>query len=146
MLLVGQAPSRNSNPAFAFSGRSGERLIALSGLTYEEFWGRVDAVNLVIAWPGKAGPKGDKFPLMEARKAAVAYMSGLAVVGPEYAVFVLCGRAVARAFDLEFLDWFKTYGIPRFAVIPHPSGVNHMWNDPRTTRQARRFFRRWLPR
>lgn len=146
MLLVGQAPSRDSDPARAFSGRSGERLCQLSGLTHREFWDRVDAINLIDAWPGKRGPKGDRFNLVEARKAAVVYMNTFADRGPSYRSFVLVGRMVATAFGLGHLDWFACYGIPCYAVIPHPSGANYLWNQPAIVERARAFFRERLPR
>jgi len=67
-LIVGQAPSRDSDPAEPFSGASGARLAALCGLTHAEFLSAFARVNLLSAFPGKAS-KGDLFPLAEACEA-----------------------------------------------------------------------------
>lgn len=146
MLLVGQAPSRDSDPTRAFSGRSGARLVRLSGLSAEDFWTRVAAINLLDHWPGKRGPKGDHFRLVDARLAAVRIMYAFDSAGDSFNYYVLCGRNVAAAYGLDHLDWFVPYGVPPFVVIPHPSGANHVWNDHAIIQKALDFFREALPR
>jgi len=62
---------------------------------------------------------------------------------------VLLGRKVERAF-------FGRHGGPGYfrvgqvleatvdaLVLPHPSGLNRLWNEPGTVTQARRAFRRF---
>lgn len=146
MLLVGQAPSQDSDPAQPFSGRSGAHLIDLSGLRRDEFWARVDAINLLDRWPGKRGPKGDHFNLVEARASAARQMNAFDDAGFGYDYYVLCGRKVAAAFGLDHLDFFALYGIPYFVVIPHPSGANYLWNRAIVQARARAFFHKALPR
>lgn len=143
-MLVGQAPSRTSDPARPLSGEPlSTKLAALCGLTVPEYLEAFDRRNLLPLWPGKNG-KGDLFPIRAAR-AAAADMSVLLVDRD----VVFLGRNVARAFGrpgLPFLAWHAGIGGPpgRAACLPHPSGVNLWWNDERNRRAAARFLRRLL--
>ena len=55
----------------------------------------------------------------------------------EFDSIVLCGRRVAKAFSVEgdFLD-----RVGRYLLCPHPSGLNHWWNDEGNRRRARETF------
>jgi len=140
-LIVGQAPSRDSDPAEPFSGASGARLAALCGLTHAEFLSAFARVNLLSAFPGKAS-KGDLFPLAEACEAFEDLLPRCR--GREV---VLLGRKVARVAGLDAppFSW-----VARRAWCQHPSGINIWWNEERNVRAARRFWRdlirRGLPR
>ena len=73
ILLVGQAPSKQAGPALGASipGSASSRLLALMGITRDEYMERFARVNLLDYWPGAlATGKGDKFPIGEAKKAA----------------------------------------------------------------------------
>lgn len=151
VLLVGQAPSRTSDPERPFSsaGRSGRRLIELSGLSEAEFFRRVVAVNVIKEWPGWSGPgRGDHFPVAPILPGFFNDLRGAERV-------ILAGRGVAvrllgrRALRLPYLAWevselcWDGEHLPH-AILPHPSGVNRWWNDPSNVGSARRFLRRAL--
>ncbi len=125
-LLVGQAPSRTSDPARPWSGGAGKSLADLAGMAHAEFLRLVEPVNLLRRWPGTAG-KGDRFPMRSARARA----KGIELRGR---VALLAGRKVAAAFGLpradraEGMGWYPLRG-GFVTVIPHPSGVNLWYND-----------------
>lgn len=135
-LLIGQAPSRESDGRSAFStnGKSSSRLRRLIG---RPVLNAFDAVNLIDRWPGSASIKGDLFPIVDARKAARKLMTR-----DPHGVFVLVGKSVARAFGvrLDYFRWVEMDG-RLLVTIPHPSGVSRWWNDPANERRAARFLR-----
>lgn len=136
IVLVGQAPARNSGER-AFDGRSGDRLATYMGLDdRHELLARFECLNLLGRYPGSAGPKGDVFPRARARGAARRLLGRL-----EGRSVLLAGKNVAHAFGVrsEYLVWGDHPGGFVCAAIPHPSGVNHWWNDEAN----RRRFRRW---
>ncbi len=136
VMIVGQAPGRSRGSALPLEGPSGDRLARLAGMSgHDDLRRRATLVNLLPGFPGKSG-KGDAFPLPEARLAAFRMRLGRGRV-------LLAGKAVARAFGLQVLPYFRWTRHRRawLAVIPHPSGVSHWWNEPRNVRRARRFMR-----
>jgi hypothetical protein len=136
VLVVGQAPGRTGDPTRPFDSRrgSGRRLAELAGV--EAISDVADVVNVLDSWPGAAGQKGDRFPMGAARRAAARVDLG------GYDRVLLIGRGVAAAFGVSapFLVWFPLRGAEA-AVVPHPSGVNHWWNDGSNKERARGFFR-----
>lgn len=71
-------------------------------------------------------------------------------------VIVLCGAKVASAFGVpykpfEIYDGGKlfavfstehdTLNLPRFVVLPHPSGLNRAWHQPGAVQRARSVLR-----
>lgn len=65
---------------------------------------------------------------------------------------ILCGAKVSLAFGLKFepfsvvqeLRLAETYGrdsTVAFAVLPHPSGLSRLWNEPGSYRRARALLR-----
>lgn len=147
-VLVGEAPSRDTEGRPPFSGRSGRRLAELLGEDLDEAF---LLENLLQRWPGPASSgKGSAFPLGPARKSARRLVR-------EYRGrrFVLVGWRVAAAFGVPVhvarpLRWYGDWahsldgsgaGAGSFAVLPHPSGVNLWWNDPANVERARRFLR-----
>ena len=136
-LLVGQAPSRLSDPLEPLSGASGRRLALLCGMGVGEFLDAFDRVNLLDRWPGRDG-KGDHFPLAAARLAASRMARSL-----RGRRVVLVGARVASAFSLEAEPFRVADALgATVSVSPHPSGINHFWNDAANVRRARRFWRR----
>jgi len=136
LVLVGQAPGAKSGDR-AFDGRSGDRLAAYMGLgDRSELLERVECHNLLRRYPGSAG-KGDRFPLGPAARAARRLLGRL-----EGCHVLLAGRKVGLAFgmDCDYLTWTDHPAGFRAVVIPHPSGVNHWWNDEHN----RRWFRGWV--
>lgn len=95
-------------------------------------------VNILDAWPGggcSSHPRGDRFPMMEARSAA----SRLTLSGR----YVVClGKNVRDALRLGG-EFFEVTARSDFVhvTIPHPSSVSHWWNDPVNKVRAERFLR-----
>lgn len=97
---------------------------------------RAELVNLLRRWPGDQG-KGDAFPIARARRAAGKFKPA--------GVVLLAGKRVAEAFGERraYFEWFDLRGA-RAAVIPHPSGISHWWNEPANVARAAAFMRRAL--
>lgn len=141
--IVGEAPSRSSDPERPFCGWSGRWLAKQAGLEgYEELARRARLVNVLRRWPGvgNAGEKGSRFPIRRARREA----KKIELRG----VVLLAGRRVAAAFDPElakapYFRWHRIdkHGPCLIAVIPHPSGCNRWWNYEENREIARAFFR-----
>jgi len=132
--IVGQAPGRSRNRS-PFDGASGRRLWRLAGLgSYDELASHFRLVNVLRKFPGKLG-KGDAFP----RRSAGRACRRLRLRG----TILLAGRNVASAFGVRsgYFEWTTLRGKP-CAVLPHPSGISHWWNDPRNRRRARTFMRK----
>src|SRR5580765_595681 len=154
LLLIGQSPSINGDPRRPLiAGPTGERLRELLGLDLLAYVRATERVNLLAEYPGKAG-KGDRFPLEEAREAAVEMTPRL--LGRRV-IFV--GHGVARAFGLKGrpLVWHERAitisqlgvrgaiigeisGWHQWAICPHPTGINRWWNDPKNKAKALAFF------
>ena len=139
IVLVGQAPGKR--PGEPLAGAAGRRLAALAGMDLPAFLDKFDRVNLLDEFPGKAG-KGDRFDAKAALERADQLREELA--GRKA---VLLGRLVARAFRLpdDTYDWFQVVEAPpgvELAVMPHPSGVSHWWNDEANVRRASDFMKR----
>jgi len=57
-------------------------------------------------------------------------------------VFVLLGRRVASAFRHPYPTYrLVTDGVKAAVVVPHPSGLNRVWNDPKTWEKTGRTLR-----
>lgn len=127
-VLIGEAPCRGKNRA-PLDGPAGDRLARMAGMDRAELLERFDAVNLLGRWPGAAG-KGAAWPMAAARRAAVRK--------PLRGVVVLLGGRVAGAYGLGGLGWWSWVRGGRYAaaVIPHPSGVNQLYNSPEARRAA----------
>eukprot|EP00754_Rhynchopus_humris_P049654 Rhum_TRINITY_DN8517_c0_g1::Rhum_TRINITY_DN8517_c0_g1_i1::g.28473::m.28473 len=121
-LVVGQAPG-TSGEAFARGTTTVRRLATLCGVSCSDDLNELfDFVNLLDSYPGRsASGVGDAFDLKAARAAA----SGIPLVSRP--VVLLLGSNVARAFGLpnNVLQWQGN-----ILVLPHPSGINHFWNEP----------------
>lgn len=102
----------------------------------EELLEAVDAFNVLDRYPGSEGPKGDAFPISWARRRARRLYPRL-----RGRTVLLAGKRVATAFGIksDYLRWEDHPEGFRVAVIPHPSGVNHWWNEPANRRRFRRF-------
>jgi len=138
VLLVGQAPSRTSDPSRPLEqSQSGRRLLRLSGLQPEQFKRTFEMMNLLDCWPG-AAKTGDLFPMPEARLFAERMLPSLA--GRRV---ILLGPAVAEAFRVRapLLRWLPGGRLASaWAIFPHPSGVSRYWNDPERVREASYFL------
>lgn len=129
VLLVGEAPTR-TGPRFPRPGDTptGKRIAALGGQ-----W--IPRCNLLTYWPGASG-KGAHFPIEVARHAADRLLRRT----PKRVTLVFMGKRVALAFGWrgEYLEWGTLNG-REVVTMPHPSGVNRWWNDPRNVESARQF-------
>lgn len=143
-LVVGQAPGPNTDPEQPLSGRCGERLAFLCGVSRAEFLLRFERANLIHKFPGKAG-KGDRFPPLAASRGLVDLLIFGSLSGRPV---VMLGTNVARVFgfnprEVELFRWNVMSGSGlRLALAPHPSGISRWWNEPANVELARRFWRR----
>lgn len=145
-ILVGQAPGPTGPPPGRplVGGRTGTKLMDLTGCTLKEYLWRFETTNVLDYYPGKSGKKGDRFPMVEARLNArekAALWTGKTVV------FV--GMAVAEAFGAiapKAFEWRMYWPGFRGAPIPHVSGIVDFWNDPANVADGRLFFDRLLGR
>lgn len=146
LLFIGQAPSRETDGQPPFVGRCGKFLAEdLLGMKQEDMLLQFEFVNVLERWPGK-GLNGDLFPLAKAKVGArrlVEHMRNRTVV--------LLGHNVARAFGCEKFQYFRWYDVrhpdnnnvviaKRCAIVPHPSGVNRLWNLKNNRLVARKFL------
>lgn len=140
IILIGQAPNRIGRPDRPLlGGRSGEFLRDLTGLSLLQYARSFERRNVLESFPGSV-PSGDLFPRAEARDSATKMLGSL--MGRRV-IFV--GRAVAIAFGVggcRNFDWqWHNIGF-NFAVIPHPSPRNTVWNDSVSRVAAIGFFAR----
>ena len=68
-------------------------------------------------------------------------------LGERATPFVLLGRKVSEAFTGSFAPYTAALsggGAHRrdYAMLPHPSGLNRMWNEPRAVERARETLAR----
>jgi uracil-DNA glycosylase len=137
--LIGEAPGRAPAPDGPLGGRCGRRLADLAGLSFEAYLGAVERRNLLPRNPGRAGAKGDAFPMREARARAWAFARSHA--GRRA---ILLGRRVAAAFgrpDALYLIWSSLAPFSEAMIFPHPSGVNRWWNARENVLSAREVLR-----
>ena len=135
--LIGQAPSRMSNPKSPLSGEPlASKLATMVGVDKKIYLRKFKRKNILDAWPGKNG-KGDRFPAQKARSAANSMLRDL-----RCSSVIFIGVATARAFNFDAppLRWREFNG-GRTAVLPHPSGINRWYNDVNNKRKASKFMR-----
>ena len=139
-LLVGEANPRGADPRMALYPLppqcAGGRLCKLLGMSVSVYLATFDRVNLMPTPPRK-------WSAPEARRAA----EHMLVDHPRAFPYVLLGRKVATAFGLKDTPFFQKidavgpHGAYRtFLVIPHPSGLCQVWNDPATVQVLRRLL------
>jgi uracil-DNA glycosylase len=136
VMFIGQAPSRITEGSPAFTGNTGRKIAALMGISHADFLARFDGTNLLEHYPGKSG-RGDAFDV----RLASVYARVIWPTLPRRVVFV--GKRVATAFgfaDLAPCSWVES-GDRLVALLPHPSGVNHWWNDAGNREKGRAFLR-----
>lgn len=135
-VLVGEVNPYGVDPFFALyplpEHASGGRLAKILGLTRGEYLRRFERVNLCVGhWSAK-----------QARVAA-ELLDRASSASP----LLLLGRRVARAFeyDAEFWTSYVPAGrLGRIYLIPHPSAMNRVWNDPRAVVRTRDFLAEFL--
>jgi len=153
-LLLGEAPSKSGDRYWQFplSGAVGERLCRVAGIEPQEsgtrygrwYWSLVEHFecrNLMERYPGPLG-KGAAFPAGQA-------LAALQELLPEIRgrVVVVLGARLGSMFGIYpgpgFYEWHKVMHLSgervdlMVASIPHPSGLNHLYNDPATYERGR---------
>ena len=121
------------------------------GLRRGEYLRCFERINLLAVFPGKH-KRDDKFPMRTAKLIASSLKPLLAG-----RTVILVGRNVAKAFllDTDFHQWVpwpvrrycpvnRDDGRCRVAVVPHPSGRNHWYNDQENREEAVRFWDTFL--
>lgn len=138
-MILGEAPSKSGDRYYLapLSGEVGKRLCTWAGITPLEkgseygkyYWAlreHFELRNLLERYPGPRG-KGAAFPAAAARRARLA-------LEPELRgrIVVLLGRRLAHLFDMPgvFFQWrAPAGGVAGMVVIPHPSGLNQVYDD-----------------
>jgi uracil-DNA glycosylase len=136
-LIVGEAPGAGDGPVLA--GRCGEKLAEFAGVgSYAELAARFDLRNLLDVRAEREG-RGDFFPPSAALQAADVLR---ACLSKDDRVVLLGGR-VARAFGVARYGFFRWYDLDsaRAVTIPHPSGVNRLYNDEIVRERAAKALR-----
>jgi hypothetical protein len=126
-IIVGESNPYGSDPKFALypapDGCSGHRLATLIlGMSRKDYLDSFERVNLCEG----------KWSIRAAREKVCELRRG------ESLRFVLCGRKVSDAFGVPFIPYTALWQSgDHFAVIPHPSGLCRLWNEPRAFEKAR---------
>jgi hypothetical protein len=109
-----------------------------------------ELVNLLKRYPGRQG-KGDKFNLKYASRVAKEMMYSNRLADRQV---ILLGKNLAKAFGLQadYLEWNyfgwcdrdgKTQNM-HVVIVPHPSGINRWWNDPKNAAKVATFLKTLL--
>lgn len=131
-LLVGELNPYGADPAYALYPHprhaSGNRLREIMELEDNAYLRAFDRVNLCTG----------RWLLKKAREAAQRI-----VLEAQPKTIVLLGKKVCDAFNCPFQPFTLSAsgrGYPR-VVLPHPSGINRMWNEPGAYARARKILR-----
>ena len=138
IILIGESPGKgstlaNHSPLFPLpKSASGFRLKELMGLSLTQYT-VLRRVNLI------AKPMHGKWDKELAAWTAKGLLGGGLLRDSRC---ILLGQKVKEAFSLlsmEDFTWTR-YDHIQVASIPHPSGLNRVWNDPEVKAKAERFF------
>jgi len=138
-LIIGEAPGKNGDPSTPIEGRIGRRLAECCGISFEEFLETFSRRNLLDTQPQDNG-KGADFNVKAAGRVARELEKQFV---PGQVVLILGKRAAAafRFIDVDYFQRFVVNGASVY-VVPHPSGVNHWWNELENELQMIRFMKR----
>lgn len=132
ILLVGELNPYGADPEFALYPlpvhASGARLQEILGLSNRDYLHGHDRVNLCTgSWSAKKGREQAR-ELLEAREPGTGV--------------VLLGSKVAHAAELPYPGGVLhvTARQLHVLVLPHPSGLNRVWNNPDAARDARERY------
>jgi uracil-DNA glycosylase len=128
--IVGEALSKQGNGR-PLSGPSGDRLSELCGVS------TADLRRLFVLHNLCAGYEWSK---TQARREADMLLRG----SGRGDVFLLLGRKVEGCFSREQHQFFHIWQVGTYVAqlvtTPHPSGLNHWWNEPQNARLAMAFW------
>jgi hypothetical protein len=127
ILLVGEANPYGGDPGMALyplpERASGHRLcVDIMQLSHRDYLQRFDRINLS--------------PFRWRTKEALQHAGEIMRSGQRC---VLLGAKVAKAFGYQFIP-FVTIDL-RFLILPHPSGLCRLWNQPGAYDRARLALR-----
>lgn len=129
-LLLGEANPYGGSPRRALwpypKNAAGNRLREILGLTTEDYLAKFDRRNLC--------PRS--WNLEEAKRVAGEIESSR-----DFPI-VLLGARVCRAFNLGFNPFTKC--LMEVYILPHPSGLCRIWNDPTSHQRARDLLKEFL--
>lgn len=134
-LLVGEWPPKTGEgPYGPLSARPARVLSAILGITYETFLCMFDRVNLLKWW---AGEKPPGVPALRAIASGFTLNDGCPII--------LLGRRVCQAFGFTsgYYYW-SDFGQKPCVAIPHPSGLNRLYNHVTTRTQVQDVLHRAL--
>lgn len=136
-LIIGEAPNARGRGE-PIAGRCGQRLADLCGCSLDEFLAAFDRENVLKRYPGSAG-KGAAFDLAPATRRATALKDRFR----RKRTVLLLGYRAAKAFGIRS-RYFEPVKVSRatVVVVPHPSGINRWYNEPKNRRRMGRFLRR----
>lgn len=143
--IIGEASGRGGDPAKPLDGSSGSpgngsgaRLCRIAGVTHDELFQRFRLRNLLDYFPGMSNGKRATFPAQVARAAADAFLV-------DEDTILLLGKRLAMAFRVkaDYLEWIEMDG-KRYAVVPHPSGLNRWYNSEENRQAVRVFFEKLM--
>ena len=128
-LLVGELNPHGSDPRHALfpypkNGSGGRLCYKILGMSRLQYMSTFDRVNLCTG-------KWDR------KKAAEKALEIIGETGPR--IIVMLGAKVTRAFMYKYYVPFiyhQKYG-KTMVTLPHPSGLNRIWNDEKNFRGAR---------
>jgi len=130
--LIGEMNPYGADPKFALyplpENASGGRLAKILGLNrtwYMRAWER--RINLCV---GKWSMKAARLAAKDVQRESLD--SG--------ATLVLLGAKVTQAFGFDFEPFTKLaspVGPREFVILPHPSGLSRLWNEPGAVQRAR---------
>jgi len=110
-------------------GSTADRLLAISGMTHDEYLANFKRLNLL--------PLGHWCPIK-------ARVRGLRIQRSLRGKVIVLGKQTWSALGLPRIDFFERVvtADAEFILLPHPSGRNLIYNDPRNRERARRILRR----
>jgi hypothetical protein len=124
-LLVGEANPYGADPYYALyplpENASGGRLARILGLSESQYLRLFDRRNLC--------------PMEWSAPVARAQAENIRAEGREHVV--LLGAKVARAFGFDYAPFT---GSKHFYLLPHPSGLCRVWNEPDAVQRARQLL------
>jgi uracil-DNA glycosylase len=135
-LLVGEAPSKNEETPKPLEGRIGRRLAKFADVPFEEYLELFDRINLLPLRQDTA-EKGFQFDIEVAKQNA----KKLRAEQPERRHVILLGKRVAEAFELPLRYFEEMRDDHIYVIIPHPSGINRWYNEPRNLTEVQMFMR-----
>lgn len=121
VILVGEDNPHGADPRYALHheprGASGDRLRRILGLSVRDYFA-IPKRNLCD------GP----WKMADARRRAAETLA------EGWDVVVMCGAKVRMAFGVPRMEPFSAQGV--LVALPHPSGRNLVWNDPRAAERG----------